>query len=205
MCVWHAQGTHQTMARHGLGKCQHRSIADQYEMGVRFLDIRCRWFGDALPIHHGWWFQQDEFWGVVSTTAGFLRDHPRETILMLVKDEKHKTVKGYISFSQLVSFTFGDEGASVLHEVPETLGEARGHVILFHEDWPDNDCELGTALCYYFLLRAWRTERTWRRQAWGEHQETSWQSRGKQLSYFDLHERLYEPFIRLNSGHLWYG
>ena len=73
---------------------------------------------------------------------------------MLVKDEKHKTVKGYISFSQLVSFTFGDEGASVLHEVPETLGEARGQVILFHEDWPDNDCELGTALCYYFLLRA---------------------------------------------------
>ena len=123
-------------------------------MGVRFVDIHCRWFMNALPIHHGQWYQQIGFkWGVVQTTVDFLRDHPRETILMLVKDEQHKSVKDDLSFSTLVQLDFMYIGASVLHSVPETLGEARGHIILFHDDWPDwpdNDWQLGTALWHYF-------------------------------------------------------
>ena len=165
-------GTHQTMARYGLGKCQHRSIADQYEMGIRFVDIGCRWLGDALPIHNGRWFQQEDFLGVVWTTVGFLRDHPRETILMLVKDEHHKTVKGHLNFSQLVWLTFMDEDASVLHNVPDTLGEARGRIILFHKDWQENDCQLGTALCHYFDVH----------DDWKEHDgDKRWESAKKHL------------------------
>ena len=152
-------GTHQTMARHGLGACQHRSITDQYEMGVRFVDIRCRWLGNALPIHHGRWYQQTGLtWGVVETTVEFLRDHPSETILMLVENDQHKPVIGDVSFSTLVQLTFISRDASVLHSVPETLGEARGHIILFTKDWPDNDYELGTALCDYFYVHDDRDE-----------------------------------------------
>ena len=147
-------GTHQTMARHGLGGvCQERTLTEQYDMGVRFVDIRCRWFGDTLPLHHGQWFQQGYFTGdVVRPTVQFLRDHPRETVLMLVKDENHQTVKGGHSFSMLVQYSFNDAGASVLHNVPKTLGKARGRIILFYKDWPDNDCRLGTSLFRHFSV-----------------------------------------------------
>ena len=170
-------GTHQTMARYGRwAQCQHRSIADQYEMGVRFVDIRCRWFGDGyLPIHHGRWYQQRNLCAVVENTMQFLQDHPRETILMLVKDEQHNTVKGDLSFSALVKRILEYYHASVLHSVPETLGEARGQIILFHKDWPDwpeNDYQLGTALCDYFDVHA----------DWKEHDgDRRWESAKKHL------------------------
>ena len=170
-------GTHQTMAQHGFGAvCQHRSITEQYEMGVQFVDIRCRWLSDVLPIHHGRWYQQTGFThGVVQTTVNFLRHHPRETILMLVKDEQYKTVKGDLSFSTLVQLDFTNRGASVLYSVPETLSEARGHIILFHKDWPDwpdNNWQLGTALCHYFDVH----------DDWEEHDgDRRWESAKKHL------------------------
>ena len=151
-------GTHQTMSRHGIWVCQHRSIADQYEMGVRFVDIRCRRYWDSLPIHHGQWYQKINLWGVLWITVRFLRDNPRETILMLVEDEQHKTIEGDLSFSNLVWLAFRDENASVLHSVPDTLGEARGRIILFHKNWPDNDYQLGTALGNYFDVHDDRNE-----------------------------------------------
>ena len=147
-------GTYNTMALHGTGAaCQYRSIADQYNMGVRFVDIHCRWFGNALPIHHGLYFQYAFFTDredVVKPTVQFLREYPGETIMMLVKDEQWGTDKGDLSFSTLVRNSLRNAGASVLHKVPKTLGEARGYIILFHKDWPDNDYEIGTSLPSYF-------------------------------------------------------
>ena len=71
-----------------------------------------------------------------------------------------------------MQLAFATRGASVLHNVPETLGEARGHIILFHKDWPDNDCQLGTALCHYFDVH----------DDWNEHDgDRRWESAKKHL------------------------
>ena len=186
-------GTHQTMARHGLGRCQHRSITDQYEMGVRFVDIRCRWFRNELPIHHGRLYQQAGYINsVVQPTVDFLRDHPRETILMLVKDEQHKTVRDDLSFSTLVQLPLTNRGASVLHSVPETLGEARGHIILFHKDWPnwpDNNWQLGTALWHYFDVH----------DDWKEHDcDRRWESAKEHLDKASVNK---SPSLTYVSGY----
>ena len=160
-------GTHETMARRGFGAvCQNRSITDQYKMGVRFVDIRCRWYGNDLPIHHGIYYQNAAFdWGVVKPTVQFLRDNPTETVLMLVKHELFKTRKGNLSFSTLVENCFDKYSASVLYNVPETLGEARGHIILFNKDWPDEDRHLGTDLFSYFEVEDdWKQHN--RRKRW---------------------------------------
>ena len=69
----------------------------------------------------------------------------------LCYNEQHKTIKGDHCVSTLVQLVF--RNGSVLHSVPETLGEARGHITLFHKDWPDwpdNDWQLGIVLCHYF-------------------------------------------------------
>ena len=203
-------GTNQTLARYGLGKCQHRSITDQYEMGVRFVDIRCRWFGNGtLPIHNGRWYQQINFWGVVEATVRFLRDHPREIILMLVKDAQHNTVKEDLSFSALVWTALTRNGASVLHSVPETLGEARGCIILFHKDWPDNDYHLGTALCDYFDVhddwnehdgdRRWESAKEHLYKAAGKNSPWLTYVSGYKNSYFGLIPDTYAMASHLHS------
>lgn len=82
-------GTHDTGARFGgpLAECQSWSIPDQLAAGIRYLDIRCRQRADRFPIHHGMAYQHQDFADVLAACSDFLQAHPRECLVMRIKEE----------------------------------------------------------------------------------------------------------------------
>ena len=143
-------GSHDTM-----GRGQDLPISEQYLMGVRFVDIWCRWHPtDALRIRHNRWLHHSYFiTEVLDPTVKFLQDNPSETILMLVQFERDYTSKTGVSYSDLLQHSLRNAGASWLNEVPDTLGEARGHIILLYRRdrrWPDVAPVVSTAIDDYF-------------------------------------------------------
>ncbi|GAB3698374.1 phosphatidylinositol-specific phospholipase C [Mariniluteicoccus flavus] len=86
-------GTHDSCALHG-GRyvaCQTVGVAAQLAMGVRFLDIRVRNHRGGFPIHHGDFYQETDLGEVLRQCRDFLNQHPTETVLMSVKQEKSDT------------------------------------------------------------------------------------------------------------------
>ena len=84
-------GTHDSGALYeefyDISKCQVLTIPEQLNAGVRYLDIRCRHFNDAFAIHHGIYYQNQNFNDVLESVTSFLRANPSETVVMLVKPE----------------------------------------------------------------------------------------------------------------------
>lgn len=82
-------GTHDTMAFYGgdAVQCQSLSLETQLNAGIRAIDIRCRHISDVFAIHHGCVYQNANFGDVLNTVARYLDEHPKETILMRVKEE----------------------------------------------------------------------------------------------------------------------
>ncbi|XP_044132887.1 1-phosphatidylinositol phosphodiesterase-like [Bufo gargarizans] len=129
-------GTHDTMAFFGgpLAECQSWSLKNQYDSGIRFLDIRCRHYQDGLPIFHGVSYQRTDFFQVLLDTVNFLTEHPSETILMRVKEE-YEPYQNTRSFYQSVSEVLNQIGAHWFlqsNSLP-TLGEARGKVVILQD------------------------------------------------------------------------
>lgn len=126
-------GTHETCARVGgpLVQCQHLSLEEQLNAGVRFLDIRCRHIGDGFAIHHGPVYQNLTFGNDVRNVCiNFLNAHPNEFIVMMVKPEHTEenctrpfelTMENYIK---------GFENYFYLTEKMPTVGEIRGKIVL---------------------------------------------------------------------------
>ncbi|MBW8687628.1 phosphatidylinositol-specific phospholipase C [Chitinophaga rhizophila] len=127
-------GTHDSGARvepvAGTAKCQDLTIAQQLEAGVRFLDIRCRHFGNAFTIHHGAVYQNMNFNDVLLACTNFLTSHPKETIVMSVKEE-HDAADNNRTFEQTFDTyvqqysKFWYTGATV-----PNLGQVRGKIVL---------------------------------------------------------------------------
>ncbi len=84
-------GTHDSGALHeplaGTIACQKLSIRAQLDIGVRYLDIRLRHYGDALLVHHGPVYQHMNFDDVLIHVTAFLRANPSETVIMEVSSE----------------------------------------------------------------------------------------------------------------------
>lgn len=128
-------GTHDTMARKGgpAAWCQSLSLTDQMIMGIRFLDIRCRYYGTGLPIHHGRFYQGFTFSKVLNDATEFLSRNPSEIILMRVKQEYsnekialfEKRVKDYISRYSQRRFW--------LNETIPSVADARGRIVLLRD------------------------------------------------------------------------
>ncbi|WP_268223105.1 phosphatidylinositol-specific phospholipase C [Sinomicrobium oceani] len=128
-------GTHDSGARHepvsGTAKTQELSISQQLEIGVRFLDIRCRHYQDAFVIHHGSIYQHLNFDDVLNACKQFLQQHPDETIIMSVKQE-YNAEGNTMSFPEAFN-AYVQQDPTLWHlppGIPE-LGEARGKIVLF--------------------------------------------------------------------------
>ena len=82
-------GTHETCSLHGgpITECQRLSLSEQLNAGIRAIDIRCRHFRNAFPIHHGAVYQKKNFTDVLNDCKAFLDSHPTECIVMFVKNE----------------------------------------------------------------------------------------------------------------------
>lgn len=87
-------GTHDSCALYGgKAQCQVWSLEDQLQIGIRFLDIRPRNYGDGtLPIHHGHVFQHIYFSDVVKILTDYLNNHVTEVLLMRVEEEYHPEI-----------------------------------------------------------------------------------------------------------------
>ncbi|MFD3519199.1 phosphatidylinositol-specific phospholipase C [Streptomyces sp. NPDC058653] len=129
-------GTHNSGARVGGAyvACQGTSIAEQLNSGVRFLDIRCRAFENAFPIHHAAYYQNLNFDDVLNACRDFLRAHPSETVLMRLKQE-YSTVND-AEFRRIFDTYLDGKGWRSLFRLDSNLpalGEARGKVVLLSD------------------------------------------------------------------------
>jgi 1-phosphatidylinositol phosphodiesterase len=82
-------GTHDSCALYGgfAAETQTRSLMNQMNAGVRFLDIRCRHSESHFSIFHGSVYQEIGFQKVLDQCYEFLRANPSETLVMSVKKE----------------------------------------------------------------------------------------------------------------------
>jgi hypothetical protein len=82
-------GTHDAGSRFGgaAAETQTWTIKEQLNSGIRYLDIRCRRVGDKFAIHHGSVYQNQNFDDVMTEVKDFLRDNPKEVVVMRIKNE----------------------------------------------------------------------------------------------------------------------
>ncbi len=131
-------GTHDTGAQGehgGIGvKTQPWSITEQLNAGIRYLDIRTRRTGSAFAIHHGPYFLDMMFGDVMNEVTRFLRNHPKEVILMRVKGDEKTAQSGSQSNTDIWEKYMNQKGFGRYvytgdNTLP-TLGEARGKIVV---------------------------------------------------------------------------
>jgi 1-phosphatidylinositol phosphodiesterase len=116
------------------GKCQDASIGDQLLMGVRYLDIRFGEKSGNLYVIHGFIDEKQSGENVFSTCLAYLEEHPKEGLLLSVKNEKSGSDNASFEKAlQSLIASFGSRGKaiSLSKTVPTTLGEIRGKMVLF--------------------------------------------------------------------------
>ncbi|MGM9637702.1 MAG: phosphatidylinositol-specific phospholipase C [Eubacteriales bacterium] len=123
-------GTHDSGAafQFVFSQTQNTTIAEQLEMGIRGLDMRCKVNKNGgFDIYHGIISQNLTFDEVLASCKSFLEAHPGETILMCVKEENdsnaafESTLRSYIEQDSDLWYT--DAGFPKLETV-------RGKIVL---------------------------------------------------------------------------
>ena len=119
-------------------KCQALDVAQQLNIGARYLDIRLGAEDGALKLYHGFtkckasplpWAAQIDLEDVLRDCYAFLDAHPGETILFAVKQE-HGGLSD-AEFDALVqSYVQRDADRWLTPDALPTLGEARGKLVL---------------------------------------------------------------------------
>ena len=135
-------GTHDCASQNAqlgfITKCQALDIAQQLNIGARYLDIRLGAVDGALKLYHGFtkcktsplpWAEQIDLEGVLRDCYAFLDAHPGETILFAVKQEYGDLPE--TEFDALVqSYVQRDAERWLTPDALPTLGEARGKLVL---------------------------------------------------------------------------
>ena len=116
----------------GTAKCQSLSVRDQLAIGVRYLDIRLRQINNALVVHHGSVYQNQNFDDVLGQVIGFLQAHPSEAVVMEVSSE-YTPANNTESYEQTFLRYVDNPGYAAYWsrrgQIP-TLGEVRGKIVL---------------------------------------------------------------------------
>jgi 1-phosphatidylinositol phosphodiesterase len=125
-------GTHNSAALRepfrGTAKCQTLTLAEQFEAGVRFVDLRCRHEKDAFQIYHGPIDQGISFAECLATMTRFLQSHPAETIIVSINEASQPNKVTRTFFATFQSYLKPKDWW--LDEALPTLGQVRGKMIL---------------------------------------------------------------------------
>lgn len=128
-------GTHETCSREYGGNmtiCQTRSLREQLDAGVRFLDIRCRHYQNSFPIHHGRVFLHLQFApDVRDVCLDFLAAHPSECLVMSIKEEYDPEGNTQTFEQTFLSYLDGNRDRWHLADTVPALGDVRGKIVLF--------------------------------------------------------------------------
>lgn len=112
---------------------QTRTVQEQLEDGIRFLDIRVRYINGTFALYHEDVSVNLDFEMVRIVCKKFLAAHPRETIIMSIKEESTAT-------RNTAGVTFQDRFDQYVNVKPNlwyllnaipTLGDVRGKIVLF--------------------------------------------------------------------------
>ena len=119
-------------------KCQALDVAQQLNIGARYLDIRLGAVDGTLKLYHGFtkcktsplpWAEQIDLEDVLRDCYAFLDAHPGETILFAVKQEYGGLLEA--EFDTLVqSYVQRSAERWLTLDTLPTLGEARGKLVL---------------------------------------------------------------------------
>lgn len=136
-------GTHDSMSFYGgdMAQTQSMSLTEQMNAGIRALDIRCRHINNAFAIHHGVEYQKANFDDVLNAVQSYLISHPREFVLMRVKEEYNPTGNTR-TFGETFKTYYDARGDLFWHpnDLTDTdpyIDRLRGKIVIF-QDWDDN-------------------------------------------------------------------
>lgn len=132
-------------------RCQDLSILEQLEAGIRYLDIRLGIEDGKMKLMHGFtnakknalpWSEKLWLGDVLSQCYEFLKQHPTETIVFMVKQEYGD--ESVAEFETLLnSYIMENPDYWYLSDSLPTLKEARGKLVLMRRY--DDKAELGAA------------------------------------------------------------
>ncbi|OUB42632.1 phosphatidylinositol-specific phospholipase C [Bacillus thuringiensis] len=137
-------GTHGSMALHGasifdenLTRNQTMNLSQQLNSGIRYVDMRVKRVKDSFAMHHGIVYQKAMFEDVLKDTIQFLREHPKETILMRLKEDTDPEA-GSQSFEQILqkykernaSYFWNQNSVASPEKNNPQLGDVRGKIVL---------------------------------------------------------------------------
>ncbi len=152
-------GTHDSGAMHesvaGTAKTQNLTIGEQLNIGVRYLDIRLRHYGDAFVVHHGSVYQHLNFDDVLTQVTAFLAENPSEVVIMEVSEEYTAENTTRTFEETFVTYTDNSTYSSYWwrHSYVPAMGDVRGKIVLLRRfsgsfrraggidvrPWQDND------------------------------------------------------------------
>lgn len=130
-------GTHDSAARNIIefAECQTMSIRDQLYAGIRAIDARCRHIDDVFAMHHGSIYLDLAFGDVLDICCDFLKENPREMIIMRVKEE-HDSKDVSRSFQETLQehYINNENWSPFIDTSPElgTLGDHRGKILFLN-------------------------------------------------------------------------
>lgn len=145
-------GTHNTMAHYGFpwAWCQSLPLRTQMLIGVRFFDIRCRHYGDNLPIHHEIYYQKTSLPHVLEEVIKYLNQYPSEAIVMRIREE-YKAADNTRSFLESLRACLRcfPQDKLWLQNVVPTVAQCRGKIVILDNfsggtmgiDWRRTDLE----------------------------------------------------------------
>lgn len=132
----HNSATQYIPLRH-FSKCQDKSIAQQLELGVRYLDLRVELSKGKLKLVHSIIdckksaFSFKKLWldDVISDCSRFVKENPSETIIMnfQIDDGKDRTLASDVLFE---GYVFSDKELWFTENRNPNLDECRGKLIL---------------------------------------------------------------------------
>lgn len=133
---------------------QNWDLAEQFDRGIRFLDIRCNGLqdhmDDSFGVYHGPAYQDITFDGVLNRCRTFLAGSPDEVLVMRVKKEDGTKNDVGADFARIFDGYLDAKGYRPLFWIGDripTLGEARGRIVLITQfanslpalRWPSGD------------------------------------------------------------------
>jgi 1-phosphatidylinositol phosphodiesterase len=157
----HSSGSRTPASQAGRLTTQDRTIGEQLDDGIRFLDIRVGYTNNAFALYHENVSVGVTFQDVLDTCKTFLEAHPRETIIMSVKkedDAPDSDNEDNVTFQQRFDMYAGSvNGLFYQQNTIPTLHDVRGKIVLFRRFALDGTNAAGHGINAYDGFKAGTT------------------------------------------------
>jgi hypothetical protein len=120
-------------------KCQSKSLYEQFQLGIRYFDVRCRHIYNKFAINHADLYLDMHFEDVVEQLKSLLAQNPSEFIIVSIQEE-YKEKYCDRSFSETLKFYIEQYNSSfyvfnpIIDPMP-TINQVQGKIVLFHKNF----------------------------------------------------------------------